>query len=436
MSGQIFKMASFLSSLSSDELMTGAAPVLRLASGTRHASLVEGDVHPDFWSVARLFKSLIPSPDPGGAALCIYHRGRKVVDLWGGTVDAAGARWNADTTSISYSTTKGVASTLLHVLVDKGLVDYDEPVAKHWPEFACAGKEKITIRQVMCHEAGLYDVRSMIDHARRMLDWDYMVRALEAARPIHEPGKAHGYHGFTYGFLVGEIIQRVTGKPFPQVLEEEITRPLRLDGLFIGLPQDQAHRKATLQLAGIQSHRGGADSARGYLAAINRWLQMFGIPVDLREAERALIPHGIDEFDFNSPEFAAACIPSANGVFTARSLATLYATLAAGGQLDGVRLMSEKTLYRASTIQNRTVDRVVPFPMQWRLGYHRPFTLGFGTGVRHGIGHFGFGGSGAWADLDRNLSVALTLNSGVGTPFGDLRIVRVSTAAARCADRR
>lgn len=426
-------MASYSSS---DDMATGAAPVLKLASGAKHASLVEGYIHPDFWSVARLFKSLVPDPGPGGAALCIYHRGRKVVDLWGGTVDATGARWNQDTASISYSTTKGIASTLLHILADRGLVDYDEPVAKHWPEFAYGNKQNITIRQVMCHEAGLYDIRGMIDHARRMLDWEYMIRALEAAHPAHEPGKAHGYHGLTYGYLVGEIIQRVTGKPFGQVLQEEITGPLGLDGLFIGMPLELQHRKATLQLAGIQSQKGGADRTRSYLAALNRWLRMLGIPVDLREAERALIPHGIDELDFNSPEFAAACIPSANGVFTARSLAALYATLAAGGEMNGVRLMSEKTLHRASTIQNRTVDRVVPFPMQWRLGYHRPFTIGLGAGVQHGIGHFGFGGSGAWADLDRNLSVALTLNSGVGTPFGDLRIVRVSTAAVRCADRR
>ncbi|MFN2376547.1 MAG: serine hydrolase domain-containing protein [Candidatus Binatia bacterium] len=421
---------------SSDEAVTGARPVLHLASGSSSTNPVEGYIHPDFWSVARLFKSLIPSPGPGGAALCIFHRGRKVVDLWGGTVDATGARWNADTASMSYSTTKGVASTLLHVLVDKGLLDYDEPVARHWPEFAYGGKQKITVRQVMSHEAGLYDISSMVDHARRMLDWDYMVRALEAAHPIHEPGTAHGYHGLTYGYLVGEIIQRVTGKPFSQVLQEEIAGPLDLDGLYIGLPQEQAHRKAMLALSGLQARQGGADRTRSHLAAINRWLQMVGVPVDLREAERALIPHGIDEVDFNSPEFAAACIPSANGVFTARSLATLYAVLAGGGEMNGVRLLSEKTLHRASTIQNRTVDRVVPFPMQWRLGYHRPFTMGLGGGIRHGIGHFGFGGSGAWADFDRNLAVGMTLNSGVGTPFGDLRIVRVSTAAVRCADRR
>ncbi|MBI5504963.1 MAG: beta-lactamase family protein [Deltaproteobacteria bacterium] len=394
----------------------------------------EGFIHPDFWSVARLFKSLVPDNEPGGAALCIYHQGRKVVDLWGGTSDTKGTPWKTDTASISYSTTKGVASTLFHTLVDEGLIDYDEPVCKHWPEFAHSGKAAITIRQVMCHEAGLYDIRAMIDHASRMMDWNYMVRALEAAHPVHEPGKAHGYHGLTYGYLVGELIQRVTGKPFSQVLEEKLALPLGLEGLFIGLPAEQSRRKAMLILSGIQGGGGRADRYRSYLGTLNRWLRMIGVPIDLREAEKALIPHGIDQLDWNSPEFAAASIPSANGVFTARSLARLYAALAAGGELDGVRILSEKTLFRAATVQNRTVDRVIPFPMHWRLGYHRPFLLG--PSVRHAIGHFGFGGSGAWADLDRNLSVALTLNSGVGTPVGDLRIIRVSTAAARCADRR
>lgn len=418
------------------EGLAGAPVVLNLKQAKSSVSQVEGFIHPDFWSVARLFKSLVPDNEPGGAALCIYHRGRKVVDLWGGTSDTKGTPWKTDTASISYSTTKGVASTLLHTLVDEGLLDYDEPVSKHWPEFAHSGKGAITIRQVMCHEAGLYDIRGMIDHASRMMDWDYMIAALEAAHPVHAPGTSHGYHGLTYGYLVGELIQRVTGKPFAQVLDEKLSTPLGLEGLFIGLPPEQAHRKASLVLAGIQSAKGGADRYRGYLATVNRWLRMVGVPIDLREAEKALIPHGIDELDWNSPEFAAACIPSANGIFTARSLARLYAALAGGGELDGVRILSEKTLFRAATIQNRTVDRVVPFPMQWRLGYHRPFMLGLGTTVRHAIGHFGFGGSGAWADMDRNLSVALTLNSGVGTPFGDLRIIRISTAAARAADHR
>jgi CubicO group peptidase (beta-lactamase class C family) len=121
-------------------------------------------------------------------------------------------------------------------------------------------------------------------------------------------------------------------------------------------------------------------------------------------------------------------------MFTARSLARMYALLAADGELDGVRLLSRETVWRASEIQNRSVGKVIPLPMHWRLGYHRVPTVG--VSVPNGFGHFGFGGSGAWADPDRDLAVALTLNSGVGTPFGDLRMVRIGTAAVRSADRR
>ena len=148
---------------------------------------------------------------PGGAAVCVWHRGEVVVDCWGGTRDDAGRRWEEGTVSVSFSTTKGVTSTLLHVLADRGLVDYDAPVCEYWPEFGQAGKRDLSVRHALCHEAGLFDVRSMVDKAERMLDWDYMAGALAAATPCHEPGKSHGYHGFTYGWLVGELVRRVTG---------------------------------------------------------------------------------------------------------------------------------------------------------------------------------------------------------------------------------
>jgi CubicO group peptidase (beta-lactamase class C family) len=146
------------------------------------------------------------------------------------------------------------------------------------------------------------------------------------------------------------------------------------------------------------------------------------------------MPEGIEELDFDSEEFLAASIPAANGMFTARSLARMYAALASDGELDGVRLLGRDTLWRATEVQNRGIGRVIPVPMHWRLGYHRVATLG--PAVPNGFGHYGFGGSGAFADPDRDLAVALTLNSGVGTPFGDLRIIRIGTAALRCAEER
>jgi len=395
--------------------------------------MIEGQIDPDFWPVARVFRSMLPR-GPGGAALCVYHCGQPVIDIWGGTRDEAGNPWQHDTISLSYSTTKGVASTLLHILVDDGLIDYDEPVAKYWPEFAQAGKDRITVRQLMSHEAGLYDIRSMVDHASRMMDWQYMTDALAAAEPCHKPGAAHGYHGFTYGWLVGELIQRVSGQSFQDVLTERLVKPLDADGLYVGVPSDQIDRRARLIMAGVQRSKDAAEKFRSYLKKTSRLLATLRIPLDPNQVAAALIPEGIEDVDFNSEEFQSVPIPAANGMFTARSLARMYAVLANGGQLNGTRLLSKPTLERATTRQNRGIGKVIPFPMHWRLGYHRPFTIG--GGVTRGFGHFGFGGSGAWADPQRKLSVAMVLNSGVGTPFGDMRIVRVGTAAVRCADRR
>jgi CubicO group peptidase (beta-lactamase class C family) len=395
--------------------------------------MLNGFVHADFWRVARVLKKQIPRNSFGGAACCVYHHGEKVVDVWGGTRDEAGQPWEEDTLALSYSTTKGVASTLIHILVDRGLLDYDEPVARYWPEFAAAGKQHVTLRQLMCHEAGLYPIRSLVDHASRMLDWSYMCDALAAAAPVHAPGAQHGYHGLTYGWLVGEIAQRVTGKPFSELLAAEIAQPLGLDGLYCGLPEDQRHRRARLiQVPGATMPNDRKRSRR--LASMNRFFARLRIPVDLKHIEAALMPIGADEFDFNAESVVSASIPAANGMFTARSLARMYAALSAGGELDGVRLLSRETLARATRIQNRGLDRVVPMQMNWRLGYHRAMT--FGVRVPRGFGHAGYGGSGAWADPDRRLSVALTLNSGVGTPVGDLRIVKIGSAAARAADRR
>jgi CubicO group peptidase (beta-lactamase class C family) len=399
--------------------------------------MLEGYVHPDFSDVARVLRKQLPASRkrhaPGGAAVCIYHRGHVVVDCWGGTRDREGDPWEEDTVAISFSTTKGVASTLLHLMADRGLVDYDAPVREYWPEFAQGGKEDLTVRQVLAHEAGLYAIRPLIDCASEMLDWDRMAEVLAGAEPRHEPGAAHGYHAFTYGWLVGEIVQRVTGLPFREALARELAEPLQLDGLFIGMPEDQMHRRAQLIQPRRRKER-PTDAIEHAGRRLARGMRLARIRFDPREAISALLPPRMENFDLGSEAFAAASIPAANGHFTARSLAKLYAMLAGGGKLGDVRLMSEETISRAGEVQNRGVGRVVPYPMHWRLGYHRVNTIR-GRAPR-GFGHSGFGGSGAWADPDRDLSVALVLNSGTGTPFGDLRIIQISSAALRCADRR
>jgi CubicO group peptidase (beta-lactamase class C family) len=401
--------------------------------------MLQGWTHPDFADVARGLRGILPGRGPGGAAVCVYHRGEKVVDAWGGTRNEAGAPWEEDTLSVSFSTTKGVASTLLHIHADRGLIDYDVPVAAYWPEFAQAGKEGVTVRQLLCHEAGLYAIRDMVEHASEMLDWQQMTARLAAAPPRHLPGLAHGYHGLTYGFLVGEVVRRVAGgKPFPELLENEIAGPLGLEGLYCGVPADQMHRCAqllsTLSDGPIEKRRENTRKSWDRACRLRDGLRRVGIRYDPTETLAALLPHGMEELDFDSDPFRAASIPAANGMFTARSLARMYACLAQGGTLDGTRLLSEDSVRAAAREQNRGAGRVIPISMRWRMGYHRAFAVR--ARVPNGFGHFGFGGSGGWADPGRQLAVALTVNSGVGTPFGDTRIARIGGVAVRCADRR
>ena len=407
-------------------------------SRTRKRELhLDGRIHPDFGAVETTLRNQLGNY-PGGAAVCVYHRGECVVDLWGGYKDGEGTLWSQDTMAPSFSTTKGVAATLLHIYADRGLIDYDAPVATYWPEFGQAGKAKITVRQVLSHQSGLYHIRQMVDHVDRLLDWKYMIRAIEQTMPVHPPGTRTGYHGLTFGFLVGEIIQRVSGKKFSQLVQKEIARPLNLDGLFIGAPEKEIPRAATLLFPDATKRL--AQTSLGSKLEIgashlSKLLQRLGVDSDLTSIVDALAPRGVSDFDFGSPESLRVAIPAANGLFTARSLAKMYALLANCGELEGVRLLSEKGLARATTLQKSTGKQsVIPFDMRWRLGYHGVATTrGF---PRKGFGHFGFGGSGAWADPERDLSVALIVNSGLGSPFGDLRTARISGAALACANAR
>ncbi len=390
--------------------------------------MLHGDLQPAFWPVARALERQLRRKG-GGAAVCVYWRGRPVVDLWGGVRDGEDQPWQRDTPAMCFSTTKGVAATALHVLVDRGLLDYDDPVAKHWPEFACNGKDRITIRQVLCHEAGLHHIRRLIDHGERILDWSYMVHALEQAHPDFEPGSMTAYHGLTYGWLVGEVVQRVARRPFAEVIQTEIAKPLGLDGCWIGAPPEARRRAAVLRRPPARSRN--PERFRVLAKAVQRLNRTLGIPFDPAFVADSLLPRrGLDAFW--NPSILEVPIPAANGLFTARSLARLYAALAGGGTLDGVRLLSPQTLERATEVQNRAFDKVIPVRMNWRLGYHRVFTSA--GDVSRGFGHFGFGGSGAWADPQRNLAVAMINNVTGGGPFGDYRMMRIGGAAARCVD--
>ncbi|CBL44826.1 Esterase A [gamma proteobacterium HdN1] len=397
--------------------------------------VLQGEFHPDFGQVAEALIKIIPRRTPGGASVCIYHEGEKVVDVWGGTKDQQGHPWKQDTIVFSASTTKGVTSTLLHILVDRGLANYDDTIAKHWPAFGQNGKKNITIRQALSHQAGLYNIADYGFSKEHFWNWDSALRLLEEAKPSHAPGEKSAYHALTYGHIIGGLIEKITGKPFQQVMKEELSDPLQLEGMFIGVPNEELHRLANLITrdgylgSAIRAYKDMNPYIRQVLHFLTRLIGM-----DFSYFRKALAPDFVEEINFNSQESMQAIIPAANGAFTARSLAKMYAALANGGEFGGVRLMSEDRVRIMSQQQTNGRDRVVNFPMKWRLGYHEVFTLG--QKAPHAFGHFGFGGSGAWCDPSRKLSMAMTLNTGVGTPFGDLRIVKLSTAVMRCADRR
>lgn len=408
--------------------------------------MIKGYVHPAFADIANELARMIPEDGRSGAAVSIYHQGRCVADLWGGSRDREGNPWQQDTLALSFSTTKGVASTLLHVLAEQGLLDYNQPVSHYWPEFKQGGKSAISVAHLLTHQSGLYDIRSLIDDASRMTDWEYMTDQLAAATPSHRPGSSHGYHGLTYGWLVGELIQRVTGQSFSRVLKEQLADPLGLDGLYVGLPDDAFDRRAMLRSFPRHSKpqpttkRSGKPSRKPLQrlqstvqnTVIKNAFQWIGL--DPNDMLRGLAPRGISRMSFNDDAVVRACIPAANGMFTARSLARLYAMMANGGELDGVRLLSPQRVTQISQVQSRRIDRVVPLPMHWRLGYHRVFTTGPRT--PHAFGHFGFQGSGAWCDPSRHLSMGFTVNSTAGsTPFGDARIARLSARAIESAER-
>jgi CubicO group peptidase (beta-lactamase class C family) len=382
---------------------------------------ISGFVDPNFGAVTEVLRKIVVHKRGGGAAVAVYHRGRLVVDAWTGTRDPNGTPWDRDTVAMSFSTTKGVVATALHRLVDRGLLDYDDPVAKHWPEFAANGKEHVTVRQLLSHSAGLHRLRGVIDDAHLMLDWKHITAALAAEAPRWAPGLRSGYHGITYGFLVGEVIRRVTGSTVHDVVQREIVDPLDLDGMFIATPPDARHRLATLIMSFGNAQRTEQIARRLERVA---WLRPAIETFMVLDFDRLLLGDRVHESE----------LPALNGSFTARSLARMYAALAGGGELEGKRFLSTETLRRATEVQSTSRDVVVGFPMRWRLGYHVAATT---RGVLpNGFGHFGFGGSGAWADPDRQLAVAMVCNRVAGSPFGDLRFLRLGAAAVRSADSR
>lgn len=360
-------------------------------------TLIHGTTDPRFRAVRDAFVANFRDHGEVGAALCVYHRGHCVVDLWGGLADpTTGNPWVEDTLTYVFSTTKGFTATCAHLLAQRGELNLDAPVADYWPEFAAAGKDHIPVGWLLSHRAGLPALDTPLPLADA-LAWHPMITALAAQRPLWVPGSAHGYHAETFGWLVGEVIRRITGRTPGRFFAEEVATPLQLDA-YIGLPPAHQHRVSRL----IEPPTAG-DS------------------LELRWASAITTPR----IDPNDPQVHAAEIPASNGITTAAALARFYHALT--DPTEDYPLLSPATLATATTVESDGLDLTLGVPTCFGLGYALPSTtfplLGPGS-----FGHGGRGGSFGVAHLPSRTTIGYVMNRMHTGPATDRRLTNLATA--------
>ena len=323
-----------------------------------------------------------------GCAVAVTLAGKPVIDLWGGFADQARTRpWAKDTLVCMMSVAKAVTATCAAMVVDRGLLDWDQPVARYWPEFAAAGKAEIPVRWILDHRAGLPAITQAMPEGAAY-DWELMTTALADESPLWPPGTKRAYHSVTQGYLVGELIRRTTGKSVGSFLAHELCGPAGIE-YWIGLPSDQHYRCAEFfgETSGTLFDQSRAES--------------------LMVRAMAQVPSA----NINTERFRAAEIPSINGIGTARGVAKLFDGLAAGGVLDGIRFVGAEALGQATTEQWHDSEDL--------LGHTRRMALGFALGLPghlamgpspRAFGHTGAGGAIGFADPDAGLGFAYAPN--------------------------
>lgn len=360
--------------------------------------MVEGYAEPGFRKLREVFEASFDGDAADmrvelGAAVSVYLDGRPVVDLWGGWLDDTRQRtWSEDSIVCVQSVGKGVLATCAHVLVERGLLELDRPVADYWPEFAQSGKGELPVRWALSHSLGL----PAWERPTRGIgyEWEAATAALAASRPDLIPGKQLSYHPYTFGYVVGELIRRITGDSVDAFLAAEVTNRWRVDFQF-GASSDDAARTATFTR---MRHADNLDA--------NRAIEPQAY-ADVRV--RSLDVLDLDE-DYNSPKWRGSCIPAANGHTNARALGRLYGGLAAAGELDGVRLMLPETIAAACQRQWGGRHLLIPMTANMALGYilNSP---SFPAGPNpESFGHAGFGGAFGFADPSIGLGFGYTPN--------------------------
>ena len=374
---------------------------------------VEGHVEPQFAAVVDSLIANFERYSEVGAALAVYHRGELVVDLAAGLRDRdSEARYTRDTLQPVFSVTKGITALAANMLVDRGQLDIDKPVASYWPEFAQHGKSNIPVRWLLTHQSGVLGLDQMIS-IQQLLDWDLMVDLLARRKPDWEPGSKHGSHSMTYGFLLGEVIRRVTGETVGQFVSREIAGPLSAD-LFIGLPEGQQSRVAAPLLPDLGGQQPRLADSGPYANRVLSWISPPLGPADMIRAD-----------------VMAAEIPAANGIANARSLARMFAAII--GPVDGFRCLSPVAMERARAEQWRGLDAVMGVENAMGLGFLLP-SQRCPLGGLGSFGSAGFGGSRAWAHPDMELAFGYVPNLCSMGHF-DAREAALGRAVINCATR-
>ncbi|MBS0422750.1 MAG: beta-lactamase family protein [Proteobacteria bacterium] len=377
---------------------------------------VRGICEPRFHKVRDLFQHSFESGEEIGAAVSFVLDGKCVVDLWGGHYDLARSReWELDTLVNVYSTTKAMTALCAIQLMERGLLDIEAPVSQYWPEFAAAGKEAITIRWLLSHRAGLCAVRAPLQR-NSLYDWERMCDALAAQEPWWTPGDGHGYHAFTFGFLVGELVRRVTGESVGAFFRKNVAQPLGAD-FHIGLDAGNDARTSDMysvqignKPAPVRTQDDPMRSMTGAFAEFGRRMQ------DTTTMQWAAFRNPTQDRDaVNTRAWRAAEIPAVNGHGTARALARIYGALARGGEIDGVRILQPQSIVRATAEECSGPERLFcgAVPMRFGLGFvlsdetHRYARL---SPNPRAFGHAGGGGSLGMADPDHAIGFGFTMN--------------------------
>lgn len=383
---------------------------------------IEGFCDPHFNRLKNAFEQNFAghnsTPPELGAAVAVFAGGKPVASLWAGYADSAKSKpWKEDSAVCVFSCTKAIVALCAHILVDRNQLDYDKPVSQYWPEFAQQEKSAITVRQLMSHQAGLSAIKKPLQPGK-VFDWQTVTEALAGQHPLWKPGTAHGYHTLAFGHLVGELVQRVSGKSLNQFFQDEITDPLN-NRFLMGFDATKTDNIADLAMPSESSSM--FDICQQALAADPADFTNFAEP-------QMLTPPIV-----NSSTWRGAIMPGAGGHTSAKSLATIYASIISDKPLQGRQLITKQRIAEMTEVQSLGMDKTLAMNTCWGLGMQLPGAdIEFEAGrSKTAFGHNGMWGSAGFADPEADISFAYVMNQ-CNESAGDFRVKSLIHAVYDC----